>query len=116
MKFLFKLILSACAIILIAKLLPGVSLLPPHTNALIVAVVLVLLNNIVKPILIFLTFPITLITIGLFLLVINACMILLADKLVDGFAVSSIWTALIFSILLSITQSILYGLLEEDKK
>jgi putative membrane protein len=90
--------------------------LDTYTTGIIVAIVLVLLNNILRPILIILTLPITIVTLGLFLLVINACMVLLADKFIDGFAVSSIWTAILFSVLLSILQSILYSLLKEDKK
>lgn len=115
MKLILRLLLSALAVVILAKFLPGVSL-DSYTTGIIVAVVLVLLNNILRPILIILTLPITIITLGLFLLVINACMVLLADKFIDGFAVSSIWTAILFSILLSILQSILYSLLKEDKK
>ncbi|CAH8282281.1 conserved hypothetical protein [Mariniflexile fucanivorans] len=70
----------------------------------------------VKPILVILTLPITVVTLGLFLLIINALIILLADKLIEGFSVSSIWTAILFSILLSILQSFLHSLLKEDKK
>lgn len=116
MKLIIKLIISAIAIIIIGKLLPGVSISPPYTTALLVAVVLAILNAFVKPILIILTLPITIITLGIFLLFINALIILLADKIIDGFSVSSIWTALLFSILLSILQSILQSLLKEDKK
>ena len=116
MKFLLKLILSAIAIIVLAKILPGVELQPPYTNALIVAVVLAILNVLVKPLLIVLTLPITIVTLGLFLLIINAAMILLADKLLDGFQVNGIWNALLFSILLSFLQSILYSFLKEDKE
>ncbi|MBT8273857.1 MAG: phage holin family protein, partial [Bacteroidia bacterium] len=89
---------------------------PPYTTALIVAIVLVLLNTLVKPLLIILTLPITVLTLGLFLLIINALIILLADKLIDGFSVSSIWTALLFSILLSFLQSVLHSIIKEDKK
>ena len=110
-----KLILSAVAVILIAKILPGVSL-DNYTTAIIVAAVIAILNVLVKPILIIFTLPITIVTLGLFLLIINAIIIVLADKLIDGFGVSSIWTALLFSILLSILQSILHSLLKEDKK
>jgi len=115
MKLIFRLLLSALAVIILAKFLPGVSL-DTYTTGIIVAVVLVLLNNILRPILVILTLPITIVTLGLFLLVINAFMVLLADKFIDGFAVSSIWTAILFSVLLSILQSILYSLLKEDKK
>ncbi|MBT8254668.1 MAG: phage holin family protein [Flavobacteriaceae bacterium] len=116
MKFLVKLIISAVAIFILAKVLPGVTLDPPYTTAIVVAIVLVLLNALVKPILIILTLPITIVTLGLFLLIINALIILLADKLIDGFGVSSFWTAILFSILLSILQSVLHALIKEDKK
>lgn len=115
MKLIMKLILSAVAVILLAKLLPGVSL-DNYTTAIIVAAVIAILNVLVKPILIIFTLPITIVTLGLFLLIINAIIILLADKLIDGFGVSSIWTAVLFSVLLSILQSMLHSLLKEDKK
>jgi len=115
MKLIVRLLLSALAVLILAKFLPGVSL-DTYTTGILVAVVLVLLNNILRPILVILTLPITIVTLGLFLLVINACMVLLADKFIDGFAVSSIWTAVLFSVLLSILQSILYSLFKEGKK
>jgi putative membrane protein len=77
-------------------------------TALVLAIVLAILNAIVKPILIILTFPITIFTFGLFLFVINACIILLASKFVPGFGVDGFWWALLFSILLSILTSLLY--------
>tara|TARA_R110002124_G_scaffold65866_9_gene180052 strand:- start:1030 stop:1314 length:285 start_codon:yes stop_codon:yes gene_type:complete len=85
------------------------------TTALIVAVVLGLLNIFIKPILVILTLPITFITLGLFLLVINALIIILCDNIVGRFSVDSFWTALFFSIILSILQSIMYKILGEDK-
>ena len=115
MNLILRILLSALAVILLAKFLPGVAL-DGFTSAIIVAIVIALLNAILKPILVILTLPITIVTLGLFLLVINACIILLADKFIDGFAVNSFWTALLFSILLSILQSILYSILNEDKK
>jgi len=115
MKLIIRLLLSALAVFILAKFLPGVSL-DTYTTGIIVAVVLVLLNNILRPILLILTLPITILTLGLFLLVINACMVLLADKFIDGFAVSSIWTAILFSVLLSILQSILYSLFKKSEK
>ncbi len=115
MKFILKLLLNAAAVFILAHLLSGVHV-NGYTGALIVAVVLSILNVLVKPILVILTLPATVITLGLFLLVINALIILLADKLVDGFAVQNFIWALIFSILLSILQSFLHSLLKEDKK
>ena len=116
MKFLIKLILSAVAIIILANVLPGVELNLPYTTAIIVAAVLAILNAFLKPILIILTLPITIVSLGLFLLIINAAIIILADKMIDGFAVNSLWTAILFSILLSLLQSLLYTLLKEDNE
>lgn len=115
MQFILRLLLSAVAVILIGKLLPGV-VVANYTTAIIVAAVIAILNTLVKPILIIFTLPITIVTLGLFLLVINAVIIILADKLIDGFSVASLFTAILFSILLSLLQSVLYGLLKEDKK
>jgi putative membrane protein len=85
------------------------------TTSIIVAMVLGLLNLFVKPILILFTLPITLFTLGLFLLVINAVLILLCTKIVGGFKVDSFFTALIFSMVLSLFQSIMYSLLKDKK-
>ncbi|NAS13914.1 phage holin family protein [Poritiphilus flavus] len=115
MKFILRILLSALAVVILAKVLPGAGV-DSYTTAIIVALVLSLLNFIVKPILIILTLPVTIITFGLFLLVINAIIILLADRLIDGFYVNSIWWALLFSLLLSFLQSILFSLLKDGKK
>lgn len=114
MKLILKLLLTALAVFILAYVLPGVNV-AGYTTAIIVSVVLALLNLFVKPILVIFTLPITILTLGLFLLIINALIILLAGHLIDGFSVSSIWTAILFSILLSILQSILHSLLKEDK-
>ena len=115
MKLITKLLLNAIAVFIIAYFLKGVSV-DSYITALIVAIVLSVLNLFVKPVLIVLTLPITIVTLGLFLLIINALIILLADKLIDGFSVSSIWIAVLFSILLSVLQSVLHSLLKDDKK
>lgn len=114
MKTILKVLLTAVAVVILSKLLNGVSV-DGYVTAIIVAAVLGFLNIFVKPILVLFTLPATILTLGLFLFVINACIILLADKLIDGFAVSSFWTALLFSILLTILQSIFYSVLAEDK-
>lgn len=114
MKFLVRILLSALAVVILSKILPHVSV-DTYLTAVIVALVLSLLNFIVKPILIILTLPVTILTFGLFLLIINAIIILLADRLIDGFTVDGIWWALLFSLLLSFLQSILFSLLKEDK-
>ena len=115
MKFILRILLSALAVVVLAKILPGVGV-DTYTTAIIVAVVLSLLNFIVKPILVILTLPVTIITFGLFILIINAIIILLADRLITGFSVDTIWWALLFSLLLSFLQSILFSLLKENKK
>lgn len=112
MNLLIKLLISTVLVFVLAHFLPGIAV-HNFTTALIVAVVLALLNTFLKPILIFLTIPVTLITLGLFLLVINAVIILIGDKLIDGFAVSGFWYALLFSLLLSIGQSILNNIFIE---
>jgi putative membrane protein len=83
-------------------------------TAIVVAIVLAVLNAIIKPILIFLTLPITLLTFGLFLFVINALIILLAERLVRGFTVDGFWWALLFSLLLSLLSSLLYKERKEE--
>lgn len=113
MKIFLKIILTALTVIVLATVLPGVAV-ADYMAAITVAIVISLLNMFVKPLLIFLTLPATIVTFGLFLFVINAIIILLADKLVDGFAVSGFFSALFFSILLSIFRSFLFSFLKED--
>ena len=115
MKYLFNILLSALAVYILVHLLPGVSA-NSFGTAVVVAFVLSLLNIFVKPLLILLTLPVTIITLGFFLLVINAMIILMVDGLLDGFHVDGFWWALLFSLLLSILQSILQSLTKEDKK
>lgn len=114
MKLIIKLLLTALAVVILAKILPGVAV-EGYGSAIVVAIVIALLRLLVRPILVLLTLPITVITFGLFLLIINAIIILMADYFVDGFNVASIWWALLFSLLLSLFQSILFSLLKEDK-
>lgn len=113
MKTLIKLLLTALAVILLCYLLPGAAVTSFFT-AFIVAIVLALLRLIVKPILIILTLPITIVTFGIFLLFINAIILLIADYFVGGFSVDGIWWALIFSLLLSVFQSVLFALIKEE--
>lgn len=114
MKFFLKLLLTALAVIILANILPGVAV-TNYVTAVIVALTISLLNMFVRPLLIFFTLPATIVTLGLFLFVINALIIMLVDKLVDGFAVNGFFTALIFSVLLSIFRSFLFSLLKEEE-
>jgi putative membrane protein len=113
MKFILRLLLSALAVVLLANILPGIHV-ATYGIAIIVALVLSLLNMLVKPLLVILTLPVTILTLGLFLLVINAGIILLAGSLVSGFDVDGFWWALLFSLLLSVLQSILFAVLKEE--
>ena|ERR1700741_2906481 len=128
MNFIVKLLISAVAVMITAYFLDGVTIggnqfysgnspeLNKFATALLVAVVLAFLNTIVKPILTILSLPITFFTLGLFLLVINALIILFADKLVDGFRVDGFWTALWFSLVLSLLSSILEHFFGKEKE
>ena len=115
MKTFLKILLTALAVVLLSKILPGI-IVSSYITAIIVAVVISLLNMFVRPLLVFFTLPATIVSLGLFLFVINAIIILLAGNLVSGFAVSGFFTALLFSILLSVFRSILFSLLKEEKK
>ncbi|MUV05078.1 phage holin family protein [Flavobacterium rakeshii] len=115
MKTLIKIFFTTVFVLILANLLPGVNV-TNWVTALLVAVVLGLLNIFVKPILVLFTLPATIFTLGLFLLVINAIIILLCDELVPGFTVSGFWYALLFSLLLSFCQSLVVGLSEKESR
>jgi putative membrane protein len=106
MGFLLRLFFTWIAIIVSSQFLPGIHI-NNYVTALIAAAVLALLDSFVKPILVFLTIPITLITLGLFLLVINAAIVLLGARLVQGFEVDSFWWALAFSLVVSLIVTLL---------
>ena len=109
MNILIRVLITSLAAFAAAYILPGVSM-SGYTTAIVVAVVLALLNVLVKPLLVILTLPITVVTLGLFLLVINAVIILIASHFISGFHVSGFWSALFFSILLSLLTSAMYRL------
>lgn len=106
MGFLVKLLITGAAAMIAAYILPGVNI-DGFLTALILALVLALLNAVVRPVLVFFTIPVTVLTLGLFLLIINAIIILLADWLVTGFDTSGFFAALLFSIVLAIVEAIL---------
>ena len=117
MKLLLKILVSSLAVFITAYLLPGIKI-DSFLTAVIVAIVLALLNSFLKPVLIFFTIPVTVVTLGLFLLVINAAMIMLTAKLVDGFIVRGFWWAVLFSIIVSAITSLLesLGMKADDSK
>ncbi|RZJ63402.1 MAG: phage holin family protein [Flavobacterium sp.] len=112
MNLILRLIVTALLVMLISYFLPGVSVAGFGTS-LIVAIVLGLLNLFIKPILVLFTLPVTIVTFGLFLLVINAIVILLCDIIVGGFSIDSFITALLFSLILSLFQAILFSFSKE---
>jgi putative membrane protein len=114
MKLLIRVLVTAVLVMIIAYIMKGV-IVDEFTTALTVAIVLALLNVFVKPILVLFTLPITFFTFGLFLLVINASMILFCDHFIQGFEVRSFWTAMLFSIILSLSQSLVFQLTGETK-
>ena len=99
---LLRTLISAVGLFLAAKLLPGIRF-DSEITMLVAAVLLGLANAIVRPVLVVLTFPITIITLGLFLLVVNAAMLGLVAWLLDGFSVGGFRPALVGSIIVSLT-------------
>jgi putative membrane protein len=114
MNFIIKLFISSIIVFALSYFLPGVHV-TSIVAALWVAVVLGLLNIFLKPVLVFLTIPVTLFTLGLFLLVINAIIVLICDYFIPEFQVDGFITALFFSVLLSLSQSILNKIFVSDK-
>ncbi|MGV7106811.1 phage holin family protein [Flavobacterium sp. U410] len=106
MNLIIKLIITTILIVVLAHFLPGIHVDSIQT-ALVVAVVLGVLNVFVKPILVLLTIPATVLTLGLFLLVINAIIIMMAGYFVGGFYVNGFLSAFFFSVILSVLQSLL---------
>ncbi len=109
MNMILRLILTTLAILLVTKVYSGIEV-DSITTAVIAAVVLGLINTIVRPVIVFLTLPLTMLTLGLFLLIINALMLYLAAWLVNGFNVGGFWDALIASFIISVVVALLNGL------
>ena len=105
MTIILRVLFNALGLLLIANFVPGITVSGFYA-AVIAAVILGVLNAIVKPVLLILTLPITIITLGLFSLVINAALFLFAASFIDGFAVESFWYALLGSLLMSIISTI----------
>ena len=111
MKIIFKILITAGALLLVSYFIPGITVASFYT-AIIVALVLGLLNMFVKPLLVILTLPITLLTLGLFMFVINAGLFLFAASFVEGFEVTGFITALIGSFLVSVVSALGNSLIE----
>ncbi len=115
MNGIIKFFLTGLAVLLTAYLLPGVHV-ENYGYALVVALVLSIANVIVKPILIIFTIPLTVLSLGLFLLVINAIIILIVDYFVPSFSVDGFWWALAFSLILSVFNSMFSDLANDKEK
>lgn len=109
-SLLISWIVYALAIYISANILPGIHI-TNFTTALVTAIILGIINVLIKPVLIILSLPINILTLGLFTLVINALLIMLAANLAEGFDVDGFWWALLFGIILSIVSSILFSIL-----
>jgi putative membrane protein len=114
MNVIVRFLLSGVAVMLTAYLLPGVHV-QDYWAALLVAILISLSNVILKPIFVILTIPITFLTLGLFLLVINAVIILIVDYFISTFAVDGFWWALAFSLILSLFNSMFSDFTKERK-
>lgn len=115
MNSIIKFFLTGLAVLLTAYLLPGVHV-ENYGQALLVALVLSIANVIVKPILILFTIPLTVLSLGLFLLVINALIILMVDYFVPGFSVDGFWWAVAFSLILSVFNSMFSDFTKDSEK
>lgn len=114
MRFLISMLINGLLVFIAAKFLSGVAV-DGYITAVIVGAVLGLVNMVIKPVITFLTLPLSIITLGLFMLVINGLMVLLVDSMIHGFAVDGIWWAIGFSVLLSILN-MLFASSEKKKK
>ena len=114
MNFILKILISGIIAFVLSKILSGIHFDNMY-KAILFVFVLSILHTIVKPVLIILTLPITFITLGLFLLVINASMIMLAANLVDGIRVDSFGWAILFSIILSIFNAAIQNKIDDNK-
>lgn len=109
MKILANWVVNALALFIVSKIITGIRL-QDFWSALMAVAVIGLVNTLIKPVLLFLTFPITILTLGLFTFVVNAFMLILASSLTPGFKVDGFGTALLGSILLSLVSTLLYSL------
>ena len=115
MNFLIKILVIAGVSFGLAHVLKGIHI-DTFWTAFVFAVVLAILNIFLKPVLILLTLPVTILTLGLFLFVVNALVVLLASRFVNGISIANFWWGLLFSLLLSIISSILDRELKKDRK
>ena len=114
MKFLLRLLLNGAAVFLAAQLIPGIGIAGPGA-AIVAGIVLGLVNAIVRPVLILLTLPVTLVTLGLFIFVVNAICLALAAWFVPGFTISGFIPAFLGALVITIISWLLSALLADNK-
>jgi len=115
MRFLIRILVIAAVSFGLAHVLKGVHI-DSFWTAIVFAVVLAILNIFIKPLIILLTLPVTIVTLGLFLFVVNAIVVALASKFVDGITIANFGWALLFSLILSFVTSILERELDKDRR
>ncbi|MEP7257826.1 MAG: phage holin family protein [Flavitalea sp.] len=108
MNLLMRILVTSIVAFALSYILSGI-MIDSFWTAILLAIVLAVLNAIVRPLLVLITLPITILTLGLFLFVINALIIIIADKLLNGFQARNFWWALLFGLLLSLVSSALYS-------
>jgi len=117
MEFIIRILISTGAVLLTAYLLPSSMVeVDGFKTALLVALAMAFLNAVVKPVMIILTIPATIFTLGLFLLVINALVVMIADHFIDGFQVHGFWSALLFGIILAVVNGVFERLKKKDQQ
>ncbi len=114
MNFLIRIIITGLVAFGLAKVLNGIHIDTLWT-AIVFALILAVLNVLVKPVLIILTLPLTILTLGLFLFVVNTLVVLLASRLIDGLSIANFWWGLLFALLLSLITSVINKELDKDK-
>lgn len=105
MKFIARFLLNVLVLLVISEYIPGITVESPYSAG-IAILILGILNAIVQPILVILTLPITIVTLGLFVFVINALLVMFAASFLEGFAVGGFWPALLASLILSVASTL----------
>lgn len=115
MNFLFRILVSAIIAYGLSYWLKGIHM-DSYLTAIGFALILAIVNAFVKPVLVILTLPVTVFTLGLFLLVINALMVLLVDSMMEGVYIKNFWWALLFSLLFSIITTLFFSGSERNQR
>ena len=115
MRFLLRILVVALVSFALAQVLSGIHVKDIWT-AFVFALVLAILNIFIKPLIILFTLPVTIVTLGLFLFIINAIVVLLASRFVEGFSIANFWWGLLFSLILSLFTSIFDREMNKEKR